>query len=334
MKLHEDKDAFLALLSSIGERTGIREDIIEKDYYVTMLLSELSEKQNALPAYFKGGTALYKALGDMIRFSEDIDLTVEAKDCSKSQGKVRLEKAANGYTSLPRTADKERESNKRGSITSVYEYTPVTMVDAADELQRFGYVKVEATSFTISEPFEPMMIAPLLYDKATAEEKKILEEQYGVKRFPINTIRLERIFADKILAAEFYYQRELYFDVAKHMFDLAIMMEQPQIKILQFQPEILVEMLHYKRMEEQERIGSDLAQKPFSEFCLFAEMRENSKLEAHFMKMQRIYIFDERAMLTYDEAVQRLEKLNDFLLSLDEGLDIDESEDLGFKLTL
>lgn len=334
MKLHEDKDAFLALLSSIGERTGIREDIIEKDYYVTMLLSELSEKQNALPAYFKGGTALYKALGDMIRFSEDIDLTVEAKDCSKSQGKVRLEKATNGYTSLPRTADKERESNKRGSITSVYEYTPVTMVDAADELQRFGYVKVEATSFTISEPFEPMMIAPLLYDKATTEEKKILEDQYGVKRFPINTIRLERIFADKILAAEFYYQRELYFDVAKHMFDLAIMMEQPQIKILQFQPEILVEMLHYKRMEEQERIGSDLAQKPFSEFCLFAEMRENSKLEAHFMKMQRIYIFDERAMLTYDEAVQRLEKLNDFLLSLDEGLDIDESEDLGFKLTL
>lgn len=322
MRLHEDKDAFLALLSSIGERTGIREDIIEKDYYVTMLLSELSEKQDVLPAYFKGGTALYKALGDMIRFSEDIDLTVETKDCSKSQGKVRLEKAANGYTTLSRTVDKERESNKRGSITSVYEYTPVTVVDATDELQRFGYVKVEATSFTISEPFEPMMIAPLLYEKATAEEKKILEDQYGVKRFPINTIRLERIFADKILAAEFYYQRELYFDVAKHMFDMAIMMEQPPIKILQFQPEILAEMLHYKRMEEQERIGSDLAQKPFSEFCLFAQMRENPDLEAYFMKMQRIYIFDESAMLTYDEAVCRLEKLYDFLLNLDEDLNI------------
>lgn len=322
MRLHEDKDAFLALLSSIGERTGIREDIIEKDYYVTMLLSELSEKQDVLPAYFKGGTALYKALGDMIRFSEDIDLTVETKDCSKSQGKVRLEKAANGYTTLSRTVDKERESNKRGSITSVYEYTPVTVVDATDELQRFGYVKVEATSFTISEPFEPMMIAPLLYEKATAEEKKILEDQYGVKRFPINTIRLERIFADKILAAEFYYQRELYFDVAKHMFDMAIMMEQPPIKILQFQPEILAEMLHYKRMEEQERIGSDLAQKPFSEFCLFAQMRENPDLEAYFMKMQRIYIFDESAMLTYDEAVFRLEKLYDFLLNLDEDLNI------------
>ena len=121
MRLHEDRDAFQALLSIIGKRTGIREDIIEKDYYLTMLLRELSEKQVKLPAYFKGGTALYKALGEMIRFSEDIDLTVEAKDCSNSQGKVRLERAANGYVTLPRTTDKERESNKRGSITSVYE---------------------------------------------------------------------------------------------------------------------------------------------------------------------------------------------------------------------
>lgn len=136
-----------------------------------MLLKELAEKQGTLPAYFKGGTALYKALGEMVRFSEDIDLTVEVKDCSKSQGKARLEKAANGYASLPRTSDKERESNKRGSITSVYEYEPVTAVDAGDELQWFGYVKVEATSFTVSEPYEAMIIAPLLYDKATCKEE-------------------------------------------------------------------------------------------------------------------------------------------------------------------
>ena len=31
MKLHKDKGAFQALLSTISEKTGIREDIIEKD---------------------------------------------------------------------------------------------------------------------------------------------------------------------------------------------------------------------------------------------------------------------------------------------------------------
>lgn len=124
MKLHKDKDAFQALLSLIAEKTGIREDIIEKDYYLTLLLSELASWQAELPVYFKGGTALYKAIGSLKRFSEDIDLTVEAQDCSKSQGKKRLEAAANGYTFLPRTSDKTRETNAKGS--SVYEYQSVS----------------------------------------------------------------------------------------------------------------------------------------------------------------------------------------------------------------
>ena len=42
MKLHEDPVAFQVLLSSISGRSGIREDIIEKDYYLTMLLFELA----------------------------------------------------------------------------------------------------------------------------------------------------------------------------------------------------------------------------------------------------------------------------------------------------
>ena len=76
MNLHQDKEAFEALLSDISRRTGIRMDIIEKDYYLTLLLSELAERQDSLPAYFKGGTALYKAIGCMKRFSEDIDLSL------------------------------------------------------------------------------------------------------------------------------------------------------------------------------------------------------------------------------------------------------------------
>ncbi len=36
MMLHENKDAFKALISSLSERTNIREDIIEKDYYLTL----------------------------------------------------------------------------------------------------------------------------------------------------------------------------------------------------------------------------------------------------------------------------------------------------------
>ena len=37
MKLHTDPDGFTALLNLISGSTGIRPDILEKDYYITLL---------------------------------------------------------------------------------------------------------------------------------------------------------------------------------------------------------------------------------------------------------------------------------------------------------
>ena len=77
MNLHLDKDAFRVLIEDIHSKTGYRTDVLEKDYYVVLILKELASKQSAgLPAYFKGGTALYKALKTTNHFSEDIDLSV------------------------------------------------------------------------------------------------------------------------------------------------------------------------------------------------------------------------------------------------------------------
>lgn len=85
MKLHKDIDAFKVLLNEIHEKTGYRLDVLEKYYYVVLILKELSIKQSeGLPAYFKGGTALYKALHTTNRFSEDIDISVETRGCSRT----------------------------------------------------------------------------------------------------------------------------------------------------------------------------------------------------------------------------------------------------------
>lgn len=317
MKLHKDKDAFQALLTAISEKTGVREDIIEKDYYLTLLLSELASWQKGLPAYFKGGTALYKAIGSLKRFSEDIDLTVEVQDCSKSQGKKRLETAANGYISLPRTSDKTKEINAKGSITSVYEYQPVTQIDADDALQRFGYVKVEATSFTISEPVESLMVEPLLYTEADSEQKGILCNSYDVFPFEVKTIKIERIFADKILAAEFYDQRQMLFDVAKHLYDLTLLMNTKRIAALLTQQDELLKMLDYKRREEQNRIGSDLAQKPFADFVLFKSLETDTKLQETFTGMQKVYVFNDADVIPFAEVIKQMSKLYKVLQDLD-----------------
>ena len=99
MKLHLNRDAFRVLIEQVSERTGYRQDVIEKDYYVSMLLRELAhfQRDDSLPAYFKGGTALYKALHSVRRFSEDVDLSVDVRDCSRTQGDKRLERATKKY---------------------------------------------------------------------------------------------------------------------------------------------------------------------------------------------------------------------------------------------
>ena len=84
MQLHKDKRNFRTILDYVANITGLNETILEKDYYVTVFLRQLAELQNnGYKAYFKGGTALYKALKTVGRFSEDIDLTVNIEGLAK-----------------------------------------------------------------------------------------------------------------------------------------------------------------------------------------------------------------------------------------------------------
>ncbi len=314
MKLHKDRFSFLNIIGLIHDITGIREDILEKDYYVTLLLKELSEKQEILPAYFKGGTALYKAQKSIRRFSEDIDLTVCVDNCSKSQAKKRLETATKKYLSLPRTARKELEDDRKGSITAVYDYTPVVTVDADDPLQRFGYVKVEGTSFTVSEPFSILEIEPIIYTYAAEEQRVILKEQFEVMPFPIKTIRMERIFVDKIFAAEFYYERGMYFDAAKHVYDVGVMLDLRLIQSMLGNTGLFLEMSGYKRLEETRRMGSELADKKFSDFEIFQSLSDNKGIRDAYQNMQRNYVFSEEDLLPFELVASRWKKMREVVI--------------------
>ena len=313
MKLHRDKYSFLNIIGLIHSVTGIREDILEKDYYVTLLLKELSEKQETLPAYFKGGTALYKAQKSIRRFSEDIDLTICIDNCSGSQAKKRLETATKKYISLPRTSRKELEDDRKGSITAVYDYMPLVTVDTDDPLQRFGYVKVEGTSFTVSEPFSTLEIEPVIYTYATEEQRSILREQFEVMPFPIKTIRLERIFADKIFAAEFYYERDMYFDVAKHIYDVSVMLDLQPIQDMLGNTGLFLEMSEYKRLEETRRTGSDLADRKFPDFKIFYDISDNTALKDAYQNMQKNYVFSEKDLLTFEFVISQWKKLQEVI---------------------
>ncbi|MDD6826283.1 MAG: nucleotidyl transferase AbiEii/AbiGii toxin family protein [Oscillospiraceae bacterium] len=75
--LHNDRELFEQLILRTSEALGIKAEIIEKDYYVTLFLKELVSVSPDI--IFKGGTSLSKCYHLIDRFSEDIDLNIETE---------------------------------------------------------------------------------------------------------------------------------------------------------------------------------------------------------------------------------------------------------------
>lgn len=316
MKLHLDPNAFRVLIERIHEETGYRTDVLEKDYYVVLMLKELAKLQDdGLPAYFKGGTALYKALKTTNRFSEDIDLSVDTRGCSRTQSDKRLERATKKYASLPR--DAAAGITNRSGIIAVYTYQPVAEYDADDVLQRFGRLKFEATSFTISEPVEDLEVSAMLYDLADDEQKRILKEQYDVAPFYVQTITMERIFVDKLFAAEAYVRRSAdphrAFEAAKHIYDLAVMYHQPKIERLLGDYDQMEYLLSIRLEEEHERLDGIPGVLP-SEFTFFTQAESNPAVKAAYDVMQNQYVLRRRDMIQYEDAVLSLGRMQEQLL--------------------
>lgn len=73
--LHNDKNEFLKILERTSAQTGFPLRLLEKDYYITIVLSKINELSNGL--IFKGGTCLSKIYYSYYRLSEDLDFTLK-----------------------------------------------------------------------------------------------------------------------------------------------------------------------------------------------------------------------------------------------------------------
>ena len=82
MKLFEKDDLFHDAIISTADYFKISPAIVEKDYYVTVVLEELKKRIPGI--LFKGGTSLSKCFKIIERFSEDIDLTLDAGHFTQS----------------------------------------------------------------------------------------------------------------------------------------------------------------------------------------------------------------------------------------------------------
>lgn len=85
--IHSDKDKFFKLVDRIASQTGFYAPLMEKDYYLTLILSRINEL--SVDLIFKGGTCLNKIYYSYYRLSEDLDFTMRLPDYTTTRSNRR-----------------------------------------------------------------------------------------------------------------------------------------------------------------------------------------------------------------------------------------------------
>ncbi|SDB55635.1 Nucleotidyl transferase AbiEii toxin, Type IV TA system [Pseudobutyrivibrio sp. YE44] len=213
MYLHEDKELFADVIALTAERTGQAQDIIEKDYYVTIILKELSESD--YPICFKGGTSLSKAYGVIDRFSEDIDITF-----TEHIGVARRKKLK--YEILGPVADKlglkilnwdDIESNKEYNH---YDYGYKSIVE---DSFLTPFVKLETALMSYAFPTEEQLLSNYIYEALKDDESELIAD-YDLAPFSMQVQSLKRTLIDKIFATCDYYLQGKAARNSRHLYDI------------------------------------------------------------------------------------------------------------------
>ena len=230
------------LFARASEQTKLAVQIIEKDWWVTIVLQLLSQSSCADHLSFKGGTSLSKAWGLIDRFSEDVDLALDhtffgIDNTSRSQ-RLKLRKESRQF--ITETLSLELNDALGAHGCSGYTVEPVTMVrnkeidgdkDPTVILVKYkslypsllSYlqpaVKIEISCLSMKEPVAPRNLSSLVSQCVPALEQD--------DAFVMNTVLPTRTFLEKSFLLNEEYQRDYprSFRMSRHLYDLERMMD-------------------------------------------------------------------------------------------------------------
>lgn len=218
MFLHEDKKQIFHVINRVSYQTGRMGKMIEKDYYVTMILRLLSSKMPFV--VFKGGTSLSKCYKVISRFSEDIDITV---DHGLSQGQKK--KLKYGIVDAIRqmelkilNLDETRSRRDYNRYIIAYE----SVLPKLNEMVQ-PVIFLETSFTTIAFPTIIMPVESMVGDMLKAEAPELLEK-YELNAFCMKVQGLDRTLADKVFAVCDYYLQNRVRKHSRHLYDIYMLL--------------------------------------------------------------------------------------------------------------
>jgi len=220
MFLHQNIKTFEEIIENTHRCIGINKSLIEKDYYVFLLLKLIVHKQTNdkdQEIVFKGGTSLSKAYNIIQRFSEDIDLCLPQDKIKSAGARKRL---TNAITTSINDLGLELYSIRNIERSGVYNdirgnYNSITS-DAPIE----SYIKVETVHRIKEYPVEKRLISSYITDYINTHIGNEALQAFHLEPFYVNTVSLYRTFIDKLFAIADYYLEDKVTRYSRHIYDL------------------------------------------------------------------------------------------------------------------
>lgn len=217
MNLHNNREVFKELVIGAANELAIPTNVIEKDYYVTIVLKSLSEKLEDM--VFKGGTSLTKCYKLLDRFSEDIDLSYTAESGVPGEARKKKLKKAIVETmdefgfeinNLGMTRSRRHYNCYRATYSSMYEQSNILRPEMI----------VETYVALLPFPTTKRIVDNYIYRFLNKINRLDLAETYDLLPFEITTQTIERTLADKVFALSDYYLQDDIERHSRHLYDI------------------------------------------------------------------------------------------------------------------
>lgn len=295
--LHDEKNLFEQLILRTSDTFEIEQGIVEKDYYVTVFLKAIAQKEPDI--VFKGGTSLSKCYHIINRFSEDIDLNIET-DSKPTQGQREcLKKNIVAVTqSFGFTVQNPDEIKSRRDFNRY-------LIDYQSTFDT-GYLNrnliVETAVFFRTYPTRKMNATSLIYDYLNREGMDSLIAQYDLFPFEVNVQAAERTFVDKLCAIGDYYLSGTISEHSRHIYDLHKLLEIVQID------DSLRQLLHKVVAERKTHKTCLSAQNGVNLKELLAEIVQKEIYRRDYEEITASLLFDNT---DYQTAIRSLSRIID-----------------------
>ena len=295
-----------AVFVEAAAKIGIRQDMIEKDFWVSWVLNRMfNDDELARIFLFKGGTSLSKAFNCIRRFSEDIDLLLalsEVSDPGESFLKERSRNAINTFKSKTgkRTAAYVKEILKPRLSALLAPYCIVIQdpsepnnlyVKFSSVFSSSGYIrsdiKLEIGAFAEGTPFAPMKIQSYVSEQF---------EEFTEDCVRIPTVSIARTFWEKITVLHYLNflpsEKATPMRLSRHYYDIFMLANSEYREMIYSAASLLNDIVAFDRKFYQ-KPGVDYDKMGLRTLRLSPPPQRAADLERDYSQMQEM-IFGEK----------------------------------------